>query len=190
MALADQATEALNDPRASGTTSCCGRPEVRLTARITRRVAPNAPRTRLCRGLSLIQASGHPFNLSYEPVKTAVHDMAAAPGFRETLRALEKRQFEDGAAITVPVTVAFGSRDRVLLPGVARRRDQLPTRPAGSPCPAAGMSRCSTTPQPPPTCCCVPAIPPPPTRSVNPSGRLARPGSSGRGDGRWAAALR
>jgi pimeloyl-ACP methyl ester carboxylesterase len=24
------------------------------------------------------------------------------------------------------VTVAFGSRDRVLLPGVARRRDQLP----------------------------------------------------------------
>jgi pimeloyl-ACP methyl ester carboxylesterase len=26
----------------------------------------------------------------------------------------------------VPVTVAFGSRDRVLLPGVARRRDQLP----------------------------------------------------------------
>ena len=32
----------------------------------------------------------------------------------------------DGAAITVPVTVAFGSRDRVLLPKVARRRDQLP----------------------------------------------------------------
>ena len=100
--------------------------QVRLTAKITRRVAPNAPRTRLGRGLSLMQASGHPFNLPYEPVKTAVHDMAAAPGFRETLRALEKRQFEDGAAITVPVTVAFGSRDRVLLPGVARRRDQLP----------------------------------------------------------------
>jgi pimeloyl-ACP methyl ester carboxylesterase len=100
--------------------------QVRLTAKITRRVAPNAPRTRLSRGLSFMQASGHPFHLPYEPVKTAVHDMAAAPGFRETLRALEKRQFEDGAAITVPVTVAFGSRDRVLLPGVARRRDQLP----------------------------------------------------------------
>jgi pimeloyl-ACP methyl ester carboxylesterase len=100
--------------------------QVRLTAKITRRVAPNAPRTRLSRGLSMVQASGHPFRLPYEPVRTAVHDMAAAPGFRETLRALEKRQFEDGAAITVPVTVAFGSRDRVLLPGVARRRDQLP----------------------------------------------------------------
>jgi pimeloyl-ACP methyl ester carboxylesterase len=100
--------------------------QVRLTAKITRRVAPNAPRNRLSRGLSFMQASGHPFQLPYEPVKTAVHDMAAAPGFRETLRALEKRQFEDGAAITVPVTVAFGSRDRVLLPGVARRRDELP----------------------------------------------------------------
>jgi pimeloyl-ACP methyl ester carboxylesterase len=100
--------------------------QARLTAKITRRVAPNAPHTRLGRGLSLMQASGHPFDLPYEPVRTAVHDLAAAPGFRETLRALEKRQFEDGAAITVPVTVAFGSRDRVLLPGVARRRDQLP----------------------------------------------------------------
>jgi pimeloyl-ACP methyl ester carboxylesterase len=100
--------------------------QARLNARITRRVAPNAPRTRLARGLSMFQASGRPFRLPYGPVRTAVHDLAAAPGFRETLRALEKRRFEDGAAITVPVTVAFGSRDRVLLPRVARRRDQLP----------------------------------------------------------------
>jgi pimeloyl-ACP methyl ester carboxylesterase len=100
--------------------------QARLTAKLTRWLAPNAPRTRVVRGLSLIQASGHPFKLPYDPVRTAIHDMAAAPGFRETLRALEKRQFEDGAAITVPVTVAFGSRDRVLLPGVARRRGELP----------------------------------------------------------------
>ena len=100
--------------------------EVRFAAKMTRRAAPNAPRNRLTRGLSFIQASGHPSDLPYEPVKTAIHDMATAPGFRETLHALEKRQFEDGAAITVPVTVAFGSRDRVLLPKVARRRDQLP----------------------------------------------------------------
>jgi len=100
--------------------------QARLNAKITRRLAPNAPRGRVSRGLSMMQASGHPFRLPYEPVRTAIHDLAAAPGFRKTLRALEKRQFEDGAAITVPVTVAFGSRDRVLLPGVARRRDQLP----------------------------------------------------------------
>jgi pimeloyl-ACP methyl ester carboxylesterase len=100
--------------------------EVRFAAKMTQKAAPNAPRNRLTRGLSFIQASGHPSDLPYEPVKTAIHDMATAPGFRETLHALEKRQFEDGAAITVPVTVAFGSRDRVLLPKVARRRDQLP----------------------------------------------------------------
>jgi pimeloyl-ACP methyl ester carboxylesterase len=100
--------------------------QARLNARLTRRLAPNAPRTRLARGLSMIQASGHPFRLPYEPVRTAVHDMAAAPGFRETLRGLEQRRFEDGTAITTPVTIAFGSRDRVLLPRVARRRDQLP----------------------------------------------------------------
>lgn len=100
--------------------------QARLAAKITRRVAPNAPKTRLSRGLSFLQASGHPFQLPEEPVRRAIHDMAATPGFRETLRGLEKRQFEDGAAITVPVTVAFGSRDRVLLPGVARRRGELP----------------------------------------------------------------
>jgi pimeloyl-ACP methyl ester carboxylesterase len=100
--------------------------EVRFAAKMTRKAAPDAPRTRLTRGLSFIQASGHPSELPYEPVKTAIHDMATAPGFRETLHALEKRQFQDGAAIDVPVTVAFGSRDRVLLPKVARRRDQLP----------------------------------------------------------------
>src|SRR3954452_24803987 len=100
--------------------------EVRFAAKITRTAAPNAPRTRLTRGLSFLQASGHPSELPYEPVKTAIHDMATAPGFRETLRALEKTQFEDGAAITVPVTVAFGSRDRVLLPGLARPRVELP----------------------------------------------------------------
>ena len=100
--------------------------QARLNARVTRRLAPNAPKTRLTRGLSMIQASGRPFRLPYEPVRSAVHDMAAAPGFREILRALEQRQFEYGAAITAPVTIAFGSRDRVLLPRIARRRDQLP----------------------------------------------------------------
>jgi pimeloyl-ACP methyl ester carboxylesterase len=100
--------------------------QARLNARVTRRLAPHAPRTRLARGLAMIPASGRPFRLPYEPVRTAVHDLAAAPGFRETLRGLEQRRFEDGAAITAPVTIAFGSRDRLLLPGVARRRDQLP----------------------------------------------------------------
>jgi pimeloyl-ACP methyl ester carboxylesterase len=130
--------------------------QVRLTAKITRRVAPKPPHIRLGRGLSLMQASGHPFDLPYEPVRTAVHDMTAAPGFRETLRVLERRQFEDGAAITVPVTVAFGSRDRVLLPGVARRRDQLPDQTLWITLSGCGTFRCSTTPWRLSTCCSSP----------------------------------
>ena len=93
---------------------------------VVRRLFPDAPRTRIGRALAASQVSGHPFRMPYEPARDAVHAMAAAPGFRETLRALEKDRFSGGGAITVPVTVAFGTRDRVLLPGVARRRDELP----------------------------------------------------------------
>ena len=103
-----------------------GMRQARLNARIVRRLFPAAPRTRVARALAAIQVSGHPFRVPYAPARDTVHAMASAPGFRETLRSLEKRRFTDGAAITVPVTVAFGSRDRVLLPLVSRHRDQLP----------------------------------------------------------------
>jgi pimeloyl-ACP methyl ester carboxylesterase len=103
-----------------------GMRQSRLNAKIVHRFFPNAPRSRLGRALAAIQVSGHPFRVPYLPARDAVHAMASAPGFRETLRALEKQRFTGGAEITVPVTVAFGTRDRVLLPGVARHRDQLP----------------------------------------------------------------
>jgi len=103
-----------------------GMRQARLNARIVRRLRPNAPRTRAGRALAASQVSGHPFRMAYEPARDAIHAMATARGFRETLRALEKDRFSGGAAITVPVSEAFGTRDRVLLPGVARRRDQLP----------------------------------------------------------------
>jgi pimeloyl-ACP methyl ester carboxylesterase len=103
-----------------------GMRQARLNARLVRLLFPNAPRTRLGRALAAGQVSGHPFRVPYQPAHDAVRAMASAPGFRETLRALEKTRFTGGDAITVPVTVAFGTRDRVLLPGVARRRDQLP----------------------------------------------------------------
>jgi pimeloyl-ACP methyl ester carboxylesterase len=103
-----------------------GMRQSRLNAKIVHRLFPRAPRTRIARALAAAQVSGHPFRVPYRAARDAIHAMASAPGFRETLRALETTRFTDGAAITVPVTVGFGSRDRVLLPGVARRRDQLP----------------------------------------------------------------
>jgi pimeloyl-ACP methyl ester carboxylesterase len=100
--------------------------QARINSRIVRRLAPGAPRSKWARALFMAQMSGHPARVPYVVANTAVRDMATAPGFRETLRAAERTGFRDGAAIDVPVTVAFGSRDRVLPPVVTRRRAQLP----------------------------------------------------------------
>lgn len=105
-----------------------GMRQARLNAKIVRRLVPDAPRSRLGRAVAASQVSGHPFRMPYQPAHDAIHAMAGAPGFRETLRALEKDRFTGGDAITVPVTVAFGTRDRVLLPVVARHRDELPAQ--------------------------------------------------------------
>ena len=100
--------------------------QMRVNARIVRRLAPNAPRTRAARAAFLAQACGHPSKVPHELARTAVHDMATAPGFRETLRAAERTSFRGGDDIHVPVTVAYGTRDRVMLPSVDRRRGELP----------------------------------------------------------------
>ena len=102
-----------------------GMRQSRLSAKVVHGLFPNAPRSRAGRALAASQVSGHPFHVPYQPARDTVHAMASAPGFRETLRALEKERFTGGGEITVPVTVAWGTRDRVLLPGVARHRDQL-----------------------------------------------------------------
>jgi pimeloyl-ACP methyl ester carboxylesterase len=100
--------------------------QTRLIAQLVHKLSPSAPRSRAARALFTAQIAGKPFTMPYGPVNDAVHAMATAPGFRETLRGLEKTRFRGGDEITVPVTVAFGTRDRVLLPGVARRRGELP----------------------------------------------------------------
>jgi pimeloyl-ACP methyl ester carboxylesterase len=102
--------------------------QTRLNARLVHRLSPRAPQSRTARALFTAQIAGKPFQMPYAPVHDAVRAMATAAGFRETLRGLEKTRFRGGAEITVPVTVAFGTRDRVLLPGVARRRKELPAQ--------------------------------------------------------------
>jgi pimeloyl-ACP methyl ester carboxylesterase len=101
--------------------------QARINARIAHRLAPRAPRSRWVRTLFMLQLSGHPSKVSYSLAQQAVQDMANAPGFQETLRATERTGFRDGSDIDVPVTVAFGSRDRVLPPVITRRRSQLPS---------------------------------------------------------------
>ena len=100
--------------------------QFRINARIVHRLASDAPRSRWARALFMAQLSGHPSRVPYDMANGAVHDMATAPGFRETLHGAERTSFRHGDEIQVPVTVAFGSRDRVLPPLMTRRRHELP----------------------------------------------------------------
>jgi pimeloyl-ACP methyl ester carboxylesterase len=102
--------------------------QARLNARIVRRLTPGAPRNRLTTALFMAQATGHPFRVPETVARRSIHDLAGARGFGKALRAAERHGFRDGDAIRVPVTVTFGSRDRVLLPPMARRRGQLPAQ--------------------------------------------------------------
>lgn len=63
--------------------------------------------------------------LSPQYARAAIHDLGTSPGFDATFAATLTRHYRSAAPIGAPVTVAFGSRDR-LLPRTARRVDQLP----------------------------------------------------------------
>jgi pimeloyl-ACP methyl ester carboxylesterase len=53
------------------------------------------------------------------------NDFASTPDFDAHLASTRRERFQDGQAIDVPVTVAWGERER-LMPPKARRRDELP----------------------------------------------------------------
>jgi pimeloyl-ACP methyl ester carboxylesterase len=81
---------------------------------------------RLGRALVLGQTHGRPMRLTAEYAQAAIQAMGTCAGFDEVLAATFKRQFLATAPIGAPVTVAFGSRDRLLLRHQSRHLDQLP----------------------------------------------------------------
>jgi pimeloyl-ACP methyl ester carboxylesterase len=65
---------------------------------------------------------GHPERLPPEQAAAMVRNLAASrSAFVATLGPLCATTFSDGSAITVPVTIAWGERDRLLLPRQAAR---------------------------------------------------------------------
>jgi pimeloyl-ACP methyl ester carboxylesterase len=78
------------------------------------------------RALVLGQTHGRPTRLSVEYARSTIHSLDASPGFDAVLRATATRHVEGFSELDLPLTVAFGSRDRLLLPGQSRRLDQLP----------------------------------------------------------------
>jgi pimeloyl-ACP methyl ester carboxylesterase len=101
-----------------------GRGSLWLTVRLARRTAPYA-RTMFATatgrrlGLSLFVA--RPERLSPDEAADNTRALASAPWFDETLPSLRAFEFSDDGSMPVPVTVAWGSKDRLLVPRQARR---------------------------------------------------------------------
>lgn len=93
---------------------------------------------RLARALVLGQSHGRPMHLTPGYARDAIHAMGSCPGFDATMKATTNRRFLATGPITAPVTVAFGSRDLILLPNQSRFLDQLPPRTRVEELPACG----------------------------------------------------
>jgi pimeloyl-ACP methyl ester carboxylesterase len=92
--------------------------------RAARLLAPRADRLLArpgTRRLALRQFFEHPERLSPAAAAADVRGLAEGPWFDATLPALHAHEFSDGADIPVPVTIAWGEHDRLLLPRQARR---------------------------------------------------------------------
>jgi pimeloyl-ACP methyl ester carboxylesterase len=80
---------------------------------------------RLGRALVLGQTHGRPFHIAPGYARTAIRAMGTCPGFDATLKATT-RGYRSGPPIGAPVTVAFGSRDLLLLRHQSRHIGELP----------------------------------------------------------------
>jgi pimeloyl-ACP methyl ester carboxylesterase len=82
--------------------------------------------SRLGRALVLGQTHGHPMRLTAPYARAVIAAMGSCPGFDQAMSATASRRLLATAPVGAPVTVAFGSRDRLLLPRQSRHVDQLP----------------------------------------------------------------
>ncbi len=98
----------------------------RWLARHATRALSRLVRYRLGRALVFGQTQGHPMRLTSGYAQEALRAMGTCPGFDAALRATLTRRYLATAPIGAPVTVAFGTRDLVLLPHQSRHLDQLP----------------------------------------------------------------
>jgi pimeloyl-ACP methyl ester carboxylesterase len=96
------------------------------------------------------QMIGRPTRMTVAQARTAITDIGTCRGFRTALRATLCRRYlapdapnaidapDAPDAIDVPVTLAFGTRDRVLRKRQSRHRDQLPPQTVVVDVPGAG----------------------------------------------------
>lgn len=82
------------------------------------------PRVRKVANAQLV---AHADRMTPQQAAGALRNLASSPGWKVTLDAMGKRRFEGGAEVRGPVTVAWGEKDRLLVPRQAERaRAQIP----------------------------------------------------------------
>jgi pimeloyl-ACP methyl ester carboxylesterase len=114
---------------------------LRLTRLLVVRARPvvrRLVRRRWGRLLVLWQAVGHPTRMAPEQAVAVVDAIATSRGYDNTLRATRRRRFRAERPIDAPVTVAFGSRDRVLLRRAWRQVGELPPQTLVASLPGCG----------------------------------------------------
>jgi pimeloyl-ACP methyl ester carboxylesterase len=78
------------------------------------------------RVIVLGQTHGRPTRIPADAARAAVTAMATSPGFDAAFRATLHRRLDARTGVTAPTTVAFGSRDLILLPWQSRHIERLP----------------------------------------------------------------
>lgn len=101
------------------------------TVRAARAASPLAPallRGAVARRIAFTQLVAHPERIPPADAVAHLHALARAPWFDQTLAAINADRFEGGDQIKVPVTIAWGEHDRLLLPRQAPRAvAEIPT---------------------------------------------------------------
>lgn len=99
-----------------------------VLARLLRNAIPLITATGPGRRSFLGIVTAHSWQMSSEDAADMITNFARSPGILPHLRATERERFTGGQGITVPVTVAWGARDRLLLPWQSRRHEELPSQ--------------------------------------------------------------
>jgi pimeloyl-ACP methyl ester carboxylesterase len=84
-------------------------------------VVPRLTRSAAGRGAIGLQFFARPWRVPADLMLRTVRSFAEAPGFHPTLREMAANRFTGGEEISVPVTIAWGDRDFLLLPRQGRR---------------------------------------------------------------------
>jgi pimeloyl-ACP methyl ester carboxylesterase len=100
------------------------RAELRMMVRSARWMAPRVDRvaaSKAGRTMLFNLVVAHPSRIPARDAAESVRALAGAPWFDDTLRAIDPAGFTAGQPIDPPVTIAWGTKDRLLLPKQAKR---------------------------------------------------------------------